>query len=351
MAENENKHLTPVWIVYVDGRRLDTDHEGALQRIIVDDRINGIGECTLEFDTSAVKLLDAGIFNYESEVSIHLGYKDDCEKVFSGDVTSMEVELLEYGHEQLRITCSNCLYKLKNARRSTSFEGKKLSDVLKETLDTYSLQGKIDDFGSKKEYSTEIGESDYDYLMNAARYYGKTVYAYESTVYVKDEVTIASDDIILEWGKSLISFKAEGSIKNQLSDCTFVGWDAEKCEAITGTAGIGDLKLKVGGGKSWKDNAKNAAGIWKSIIVTDDLLDNDDAKNRALAEVYNHSMCFQTGVGKCEGNYKVHPGMRVSIKYVGKKYSGEYIADRVIHTFNTSGAFITEVYVKRNMSE
>ena len=29
----ENKHLTPVWIVYVDGKRLDTDHEGALGQI------------------------------------------------------------------------------------------------------------------------------------------------------------------------------------------------------------------------------------------------------------------------------------------------------------------------------
>ena len=31
MADN-NKHLTPVWIVYVDGKRLDTDHEGALKK-------------------------------------------------------------------------------------------------------------------------------------------------------------------------------------------------------------------------------------------------------------------------------------------------------------------------------
>ena len=28
MAEEEEKHLTPVWIVYVDGKRLDTEHEG-----------------------------------------------------------------------------------------------------------------------------------------------------------------------------------------------------------------------------------------------------------------------------------------------------------------------------------
>jgi len=40
MAEDSNKHLTPVWIVYVEGKRLDTDHEGALERITVDDCLN-----------------------------------------------------------------------------------------------------------------------------------------------------------------------------------------------------------------------------------------------------------------------------------------------------------------------
>ena len=43
-------HLVPVWIVYVDGKRLDTDHEGALERIVIDDKLNGVGTGVLEFD-------------------------------------------------------------------------------------------------------------------------------------------------------------------------------------------------------------------------------------------------------------------------------------------------------------
>ena len=35
-----NKHLTPVWIVYVDGKRLDTDHEGALKKKYKDTRLD-----------------------------------------------------------------------------------------------------------------------------------------------------------------------------------------------------------------------------------------------------------------------------------------------------------------------
>ena len=58
MGDREDKHLTPVWIVYVDGKRLDTEHEGALQRIHMDDVLNDVGACILEFDTSAVKIAE-----------------------------------------------------------------------------------------------------------------------------------------------------------------------------------------------------------------------------------------------------------------------------------------------------
>lgn len=351
MAEDENKHLTPVWIVYVDGKRLDTDHEGALQRIHVDDVLDEVGYCTLEFDTSAVKIADAGTFSLESEVAVHLGYKDDCDQVFVGEVTDFETQCNEYGHEQLIVTCRNCLYKLENSYKAVSFESKTLSDILKEILDIYSINGEIDSFGPTKEYSAELHINDLQFLLNNSKAYGKTVYAYDSKVYIKDEVTVANDDVIMEWGKSLISFEGNEKLKNQLSECTFNGWDEINCEAITGTASLSDLPLKVGGSKSWEDNSKGAGGNWKSTFIEDDLFDNDDAKNRAIGKLMNTSFEYQTGVAKGEGNYKVHPGMRVSIKYVGNKFSGEYIANRVEHDISVGGAFTTTVHVKRNMTE
>lgn len=40
---DENKNLTPVWIAYVDGKRLSTDYEGALRKIYINDRLDFIG--------------------------------------------------------------------------------------------------------------------------------------------------------------------------------------------------------------------------------------------------------------------------------------------------------------------
>ena len=34
-----------------------------------------------------IKIRDSGTFSLESQVSVHLGYKDDCAQVFAGEVT------------------------------------------------------------------------------------------------------------------------------------------------------------------------------------------------------------------------------------------------------------------------
>ena len=53
---------------------------------------------------------------------------------------------------------------------------------------------------------------------------------------------------------------------------------------------------------------------------------------------------------KCEGNRHIFPGMRVMIKNVGDYFSGEYIAERVVHELSVNRGFKTEVYVARNRS-
>ena len=343
-------HLVPVWIVYVDGERLDPMYEGTLERIVVDDQLDVVGSAVLEFDSSKIKIRDSGTFSLESYVSVHLGYKDDCEQVFAGEVTEFKGDFSEYGHERVKVVCKNCLHKLQNALQSLSFEAKSPAAVLKERLGVYGLKGEIEDFGAVRNYFVESGLSDYEYLLQTARKYGKTVYGYEDTVYIKDEVTVSNEEVILEWGKSLISFRCSENLKEQLSGCTFAGWDENNCEGITGSAGLSDIPVKVGGGKTWEDNSKGASGTWKTVFMADDLYDNEDAKNRAIGYLQNISMEYQTGVGKCEGNRHVFPGMRVTIKYVGEHFSGEYIAERVVHEVSVNGPFTTEVYVKRNMT-
>ncbi len=346
---DENKTLTPVWIVYVDGKRLDTKHEGALKKIVVNDRLNGVGTFSLLFDVSAEKLLELGTFNLESQISIHLGYKDDVEEVFDGEITAFAGRFEEFGHEMVEVRGCNALYKLKHGNHFISYENKTCSDAIKDIIENYSLTAEIDSFGASQIFKSVEGISDYDFLMKAAARYGKDVYAYGSKIYVKDSIEVKNDEVIFEWGKSLISFFPVKDISELISDCNSVGWDALKCEGFAGNANIGDISKKVGGSNDWTSCSKGGNGKWVNNIIDETMLDEDDAKNVALGSLQRNSYLFMTARGKAEGTYKLLPGMTVSIKYVGDEFSGDYITDSVLHEFNNVNGYTTSFTLKRNM--
>lgn len=346
---DENKTLTPVWICYVDGKRLDTKHEGALKNIKVVDTLNGVGQCSLLFDTSAEKLLELGTFSLESEISVHLGYKDDVEEVFNGEITGFASKFEEYGHEMVEVICCNAIYKLMHGKHFTSIENKTCSDAIKDILDAYSLSAEIDSFGASYEFANIHALTDYEYIEECCQKYGKDFYAYGTKVYIKDNIEVRSDDVIFEWGKSLINFYPVQTIRNLYSEVNVSGWDSAKCEAISANAKIADVPVKIGGSNDWTKVSKGGNGKWVHNVIEKSVFDNEDAKNIALGILQQNSFRFITAEGKSEGTYKLLPGMHVTIKYVGKVFEGEYIAQTVTHDFDILNGYTTSFTLKRNM--
>ncbi len=345
----DNKHLTPVWIMYADGKRLDVEHEGALRKIVITDRLNGISSFSLTFDTTETKVADKGLLSLESQLAIHLGYKDDVDEVFSGEILEMKAQGPEYGTEQLEVSGYNVLHKLTHGEHTRSFEEKTPSDIIKGLIDGYSLKAEVDDFGAAGEYTIQDGYTDYDYLMQMAIFYGKDVFADKDTIYIANDITIRNDEIILEWGKSLINFEASQSIKKTISGYDYVGWDPLKNESFTAKAAMSDLSSKVGGSKDWTKVSKGGSG--KFIGNTSDLrmYDADEAKQRALGLLQKNSFQFGYVNGKAEGNYKLRPGMRITMKMIGERFEGEYIAETVTHRFDYTNGYTTSFIAKRNM--
>jgi phage protein D len=345
----DNKHLTPVQIIYADGKRIDNEHEGALRKIIIKDVLNGISSFSILFDTSETKLADKGHISLEGQISICLGYKDDVEEVFSGEVLEMKTILPEYGTEQLEVSGCNVLHKLNHGEHSSHFEKKKPSDIIKGIIESYSLKADVDDFGTSVEFSSQDGYSDYDYLIDTANLYGKEVYANKNTIYVANTISVRTDEIILEWGKNLISFEGSLNIKHLLSACDYVGFDPLKNKSFSSGATLSDLPLKIGGSKNWTKVSRGGSEKYATCLSDLRLNDANEAKLRAQELLLKNSFQFSSALGKTEGNYKIRPGMRANLKMVGEKFEGEYIVDQVIHRFDCNNAYTTSVSLKRNM--
>lgn len=348
---DENKSLTPVWIAYVDGKRLSTDYEGALKKIYINDRLDFIGTASLLFDISAVDFDNDDIFVLGSEVSIHLGYKDDVEEVFVGEVTDFAPRFEEYNPPSFEVRIKTKLNKLKKGNKFKSFENKTPSDIIKDIVTKYDLTADVDDFGQELTYTEQHNLTDYDYITYLADKYGKFIYCYNNTVYVKTEISPTNDDVVLEWGKTLISARTEMDIKKQLSAVTATGWDVMKCEGFAATATMKDVPLKIGGEYCWEDNSRGYDPHKVSQLNSADFTDESEAMEIAKATILKTSLQFQICEAKTEGNYHIRPGNRITIKYLGKESDGEYLVSSVEHTFNVLEGYFTTCHLKRNFCE
>ena len=344
----ENKTLTPVWIAYVDGVRLGTGYEGALKRIYIHDRLDFAGTASLLFGSSPLDFCNDGTFTIGSEVSIHVGYKDDVHEVFAGEVTGFAPRLDEYSAPLMEVKIHSKLHRLNKGTRCASFEHKTPAGIIRDIVQGYNLNADVEDFGPEYNYIEQKNFTDYGYIMYLAGKYGKTVYCHGNTVYVKTEIAPTDDDVVLEWGKTIISARTKTDLAAQLSAVTATGWDMRKCSGFTATATMKDMPLKIGGEYCWEDNAKGYDSHKVGQLSSSSFTDEKDAMEVARSVLLGRSLQFQGCEAKTEGNSRIRPGNRLTVKYLGRHSDGEYLVYSVEHSLSVQDGYFTICHLKRN---
>jgi murein DD-endopeptidase MepM/ murein hydrolase activator NlpD/phage protein D len=340
--------LVPACIIYVDGTRLNTVCERAFRSVRVYDTLNRIGECAVDFDYGDLGKENSKTFSFDSEFSVHLGYKDDMNEVFNGEITDVGISLPEFGASRYKVKASSRLQRLNHGVRNRVFENKTPSQAIKDILSRYDLQADCDSFGVEKAHWRSPEQTDMELVLWLARQYGKDVHAFGNKAYVKERMTRKRDEIIYEWGKSLIDFRAVESIKNQPGSVRVIGWNAMKAEGFSAKKALKDVSQKVGGGSDWTKLSKSGAQ-WVHNIYDMDVSDSREAEELALGKLRETGFQYLRAEGSVEGNSKLSAGMEVTVKYVGKAHSGDYIAESVTHDFSLENGYITEFRLKRNM--
>ena len=347
---NENERLTPICIIYLDGVRLSPALEGAFRSANVYDKMNGVGRCVISFDNNELKQEDKKSFGHDMRLSVHMGYKDNTKEVFNGEITEKTINLSEYGCALFIITASSFLWRLDRGEHTRVFTNQTPSQAVKEILSRYDLQSDCDKFGAcKGHWEGGMNISDLDLVLGLAKRFGKDVCTFGDKVYVKEQMTHLKDEIIYEWGKSLISFDVKESIEEQVSKIHMFGWNHLMKKEFRTEVNAGDIEQKTGGRNPWTKVSKGGSGFWVDYHYCAEASDSEEAKELALALMRENSFKYMRAEGSGEGNCKLSAGVLVTVKYVGTTFSGDYIAECVVHRFSLDDGYITDFYLKRNM--
>ena len=306
---------------------------------------------SLLFGSSPLDFCNDGTFTIGSEVSIHLGYKDDVHEVFAGEVTGFAPRLDEYSAPLMEVKIHSKLHRLNKGTRCASFEHKTPAGIIRDIVQGYNLKADVEDFGPEYNYIEQKNFTDYGYIMYLAGKYGKTVYCNRNTVHVKTEIAPTDDDVVLEWGKTIISARTKIDLAAQLSAVTATGWDMRKCSGFMATATMKDVPLKIGGEYCWEDNAKGYDSHKVGQLSSSSFTDEKDALEVARSVLLGRSMQFQSCEAKTEGNCRIRPGNRLTVRYLGMHSDGEYLVQLVEHDFSVQDGYFTTCHLKRNFCE
>ncbi|MCI6913315.1 MAG: hypothetical protein MR771_09155 [Treponema succinifaciens] len=240
------------------------------------------------------------------------------------------------------------LHRLNKGTRCASFEHKTPAGIIRDIVQGYNLNADVEEFGSEYNYIEQKNFTDYGYIMYLAGKYGKTVYCQGNTVHVKTEITPTDDDVVLEWGKTIISARTRTDLAAQLSAVTATGWDMRKCSGFTATATMKNVPLKIGGEYCWEDNAKGYDPHKVGQLSSSSFTDEKDALEVAKSVLLGRSLQFQSCEAKTEGSSRIRPGNRLTVKYLGKHSDGEYLVYSVEHSLSAQDGYFITCHLKRN---
>ena len=129
---------------------------------------------------------------------------------------------------------------------------------------------------------------------------------------------------------------------------TATGWDMRKCSGFTATATMKDVPLKIGGEYCWEDNAKGYDPHKVEQLCSGSFTDEKDAMEVARSVLLSRSLQFQSCEARTEGNCRIKPGNRLTVKHLGKQSDGEYLVYSVEHSLSVQDGYFTTCHLKRN---
>lgn len=346
MSESQ-KTLLPTFIVYLNGTRFSVAQESSLKSIVITDRINLPSSCTIVLADNEKQWVDSEDFTEGALVSVHLGYKDHVDEVFNGEIVSAEFQLKKGSASTFTFRCMNTIHRLRRLRKHRIFSETTDKDIFSEVVSDNGLSIDIDDIGGDCAFMIQKDLTDHEFLLAGASRYGCKVWAKEKKVFFKKQNEEDSEEVILEWGKTLNEFVAKTDSTEILTEVNVVGWDNQKGESFTSTASYGDVQALGGstyGGKMVEDNF----GASICTITDSKVIDQTQADELALSVITENTYQYISGSGHCEGNNQIFAGNAITLKEVGGRFSGDYMVVEARHNFSAATGYTTFFKVSRN---
>lgn len=348
--------LVPDFEVMVDGSPVSAEVETHVVGLTVDDDVGAPSMLTLKLAGSDAQeeagswVGDAAPFALGQVVEVKMGYLDDLETVFIGEITGLEPEFAFDQLPSLTIRAFDRRHRLLRGRKTRTFVQQTDSDIAALIAQEAGLNAQVEASDVVHDYVVQVNQTDMAFLQERARRIHYEVVVEDKDLLFRPVGIGESERFTLTMDDDLLEFYPRLSTVRQLSQVQVRGWSVADKEAILGEANAGDETSTMGGQESGGTLSEGLFGAAVGGVHDRPVMTQAEADQIATARLNGTALALIVGEGVCWGRTDMRAGVVVKIDGLGSRFSGNYYVTAVIHRYQPRRGYHTRFTVRRNAS-
>jgi phage protein D len=288
------------------------------------------------------------LFKEGNEVEIDIGYRDNLETLFKGEITGLEPDFPNEVPPTLTVRGYDRRHRLMGKRKTRTFLNLKDSEIASRIAGDWSLSTEnIKDTHVTHEYVLQNNQTDFEFLLERARRIGYEMVVTDKDLHFRPRQNEGSAAVILRRETELLDFSARLTAVGQIEEVFVQGWDPTNKEKVVARSGSGD-EPDMGGSASGPSKAQQAFGNTGGTTVDRPVLSQAEADQLARGWFSEMALHYVEGHGVCVGSPELRAGTLVEIEGLGERFSGTYYVTSTEHAFRPGSGYRTTFTVRRN---
>jgi uncharacterized protein involved in type VI secretion and phage assembly len=334
------------FFIEVNGRNLPADVMDQLDDATIEDDLGQPAMFELRFNDKQLSLTDGDTFRLGAEVKLGASSTDGARKpILTGEITALEPSF-QQENMTLVVRGYDRSHRLHRGSKTRTFLKQSDDDIAGQIARENGLRADIQSAGVRYEYVIQDNQTDMAFLQDRARRIGYQVVVEDRTLRFRSADASAPQAPPLEWGVSLLAFRARLTAVAQPNEVQVRGWDPQAKRAVVGKATRPAEPSRIGDGRTGAAAAQQAFGAAATFVITDQPVRAQDEANR-LAQAVLDDMTgdYLNAEGRALGQPELRAGRQVKIESLGKRLSGTYFVTATRHEYTAKEGYITTFFV------
>lgn len=336
---------------------------GALQSLTVMETTEGLYRCEARFANWGDRgngpdyvYFDRDLLDFGKTIAVTLRAGDGQAGVFTGKISAIEGQFMQQEPPQIVILAEDAAQRLRQTRRTRTFEEVSDQDVFERIAQEHCLQAEIDLNSPTYPVIAQLNQSDLAFLRERARRLAAEIWIEGNTLRVQGRSNRQQNSdsdplkLVFKGGRGgLMEFSVIADTANQYTKVLGSGWDVQAKERLDYEATDSVLGSELAGATSAASIVSQAFGDRTDRIAQQMPLTSEEMQAIAEASFRAQARRFVVGTGKAQGDARIRVGRAISLEGLGPLFTGTYYVTEVQHCFKSGlgGGYTTEFVVER----